>query len=59
MADISGNLGYLVQILKAPHPMSKDHIPDKSHILRVKTKLSYTSPDKEPKHISQDREYSK
>lgn len=59
MADISENLGYLVQTSKTPHPMSKDHTPDKSHTLVQKTKLAHTSPDKEPKHISQDREDSK
>lgn len=59
MADFSENLGYLVQTPKTPHPMSKDHNPDKSHTLGLKTKLAHTSPDKEPKHISQDREDSK
>lgn len=59
MADISQNLGYLVKTPKAPHPISKDHTPDKSHILGLMTKLAHTSPDKEPKHISQDRDDSK
>lgn len=59
MADIPENRGYLLKTPKAPHPVSKDHTPDKSYTLGLKTNLAHTSPDKEPKHISQDREDSK